>query len=103
MESIQGIQRQRLRNPAGSGAREAEAARFGRCRWDRAKAGAFLRTVRRVAQTCGSLHVCDGTEAWLTVMRPQREGKDNSQTSWHTYVYATRGIIVGRDNSAKAG
>jgi hypothetical protein len=34
----------------------------------------------RVAQTCGSLHVCDRTDAWLTVMRPQREGKHNSQT-----------------------
>jgi len=33
------------------------------------------------AHTCGSLHVCDRTDTWLTVMRPQREGKHNSQRS----------------------
>jgi len=27
------------------------------------------------------LHVCDRTDAWLTVMGTQREGKHNSQTS----------------------
>ena len=48
------------------------------CRWRdlgfvlvEVKSGGF----RRVAKTCGSLHVCDRTDAWLTVMRPQREGK----------------------------
>jgi len=40
-----------------------------------------MRPRRRVAQTRRSLHVCDRTDAWLTVMRPQRDGKHNSQTS----------------------
>jgi hypothetical protein len=51
------------------------------CSIETSNSSSFWRAHHRVAQTCDSLHVCDRTDTWVTVLRPRREGKHNSQTS----------------------